>query len=230
MKLYHGTNVEFEWVDIDKCPPLRDFGQGFYTTKFKAHAEERAAEAVRRFQGRATVMAFEFDLEAVAVSNPELRIKRFDRVNEEWAQFVMYHRTRKDDDPPHNYDIVEGPVADDKMFRQFQLFKNKHIGLAKLIRELEYPREPTHQIAFCSECAIGLLLEYNEPPRFKIEHIITELSVALVSEKGYSTIDAQDIIYHSAVFEQLSDISTHLYLKPWQDIYAMIVSELGRGK
>jgi hypothetical protein len=227
MKLYHGTNVEFEWVDIDKCPPLRDFGQGFYTTKFKAHAEERAAEAVRRFQGKVSVMEFDFDLDAVAISNPELRIKRFDKVNEEWAQFVMYHRTRKNDDPPHDYDIVEGPVADDKMFRQFWLFKNNRIGLAKLVKEIEYRREPTHQIAFCSERAIELLLEYNEPPRFKIEHIVTELSVALVSEKGYSTIEAQDIIYHSAVFEQLSDTSTLLYLKPWTEIYEMLM-ELGK--
>ncbi|GHT44100.1 hypothetical protein AGMMS49965_19160 [Bacteroidia bacterium] len=43
MKLYHGTNLKFlKGVDLDKCPPDRDFGQGFYLTNIHKHAEERA--------------------------------------------------------------------------------------------------------------------------------------------------------------------------------------------
>lgn len=32
MKLYHGSNVEIDKVDLSKCMPNKDFGCGFYTT------------------------------------------------------------------------------------------------------------------------------------------------------------------------------------------------------
>ena len=30
MKLYHGSNMAFERVDLSVCRPNKDFGQGFY--------------------------------------------------------------------------------------------------------------------------------------------------------------------------------------------------------
>lgn len=32
MILYHGTNVEFDVIDLAKSKPNKDFGQGFYLT------------------------------------------------------------------------------------------------------------------------------------------------------------------------------------------------------
>lgn len=33
MILYHGTNIEIDEIDLDKCRPYKDFGKGFYTTE-----------------------------------------------------------------------------------------------------------------------------------------------------------------------------------------------------
>lgn len=30
MKLYHGTNMNFDRIDLKKSKPGKDFGQGFY--------------------------------------------------------------------------------------------------------------------------------------------------------------------------------------------------------
>ena len=30
MKLYHGTNIVFDKIDLQKSKPNKDFGQGFY--------------------------------------------------------------------------------------------------------------------------------------------------------------------------------------------------------
>ena len=30
MKLYHGTNVDFDEIDLSKSKPNKDFGKGFY--------------------------------------------------------------------------------------------------------------------------------------------------------------------------------------------------------
>ena len=32
MMLYHGTNVEFDKIDLLKSKPNKDFGRGFYLT------------------------------------------------------------------------------------------------------------------------------------------------------------------------------------------------------
>jgi hypothetical protein len=39
MIVYHGSYIEIEDVDLSKCEPHKDFGQGFYVTKNKKHAE-----------------------------------------------------------------------------------------------------------------------------------------------------------------------------------------------
>lgn len=38
MIVFHGSYTEFDTIDLSKCLPLRDFGQGFYVTKFYEQA------------------------------------------------------------------------------------------------------------------------------------------------------------------------------------------------
>jgi len=40
MKVYHGSYTEITEVDLSKCEKNKDFGQGFYVTKNRKHAEE----------------------------------------------------------------------------------------------------------------------------------------------------------------------------------------------
>ena len=32
MILYHGTNLDIDEIDLEKCAPFKDFGKGFYLT------------------------------------------------------------------------------------------------------------------------------------------------------------------------------------------------------
>jgi hypothetical protein len=226
MKLYHGTNMEFGSIDLGLCPPNRDFGRAFYTTSIKEHAIRRAEEIVRKSkEGKVTVHEYEFDFEEITKINAKLKLKRFDKVCPEWAQFVMFNRLRKEGEPQHEYDIVEGPVADDKMFRQFQLYADNRIKMNEFVYRIEF-REATHQIAFCTEEALDTLLDYNTPSRYKIEDIIAELSVKLMQDSNFSKIDAMTIVYNSGIFSQLADENSGLYLKPWQEIYDLLIIEL----
>jgi hypothetical protein len=36
MKLYHGTNVDFDEIDLTKSNKYKDFGQGFYLTDIRS--------------------------------------------------------------------------------------------------------------------------------------------------------------------------------------------------
>ncbi|MBO7203514.1 MAG: DUF3990 domain-containing protein [Bacteroidales bacterium] len=44
MILYHGTNVDFDVIDLIKSNKYKDFGQGFYLTDIRSQAEELATK------------------------------------------------------------------------------------------------------------------------------------------------------------------------------------------
>jgi hypothetical protein len=44
MIVYHRSYVEINEVDLSKCEDHRDFGRGFYVTKFRSQAEEWAGK------------------------------------------------------------------------------------------------------------------------------------------------------------------------------------------
>ncbi|MBR5550108.1 MAG: DUF3990 domain-containing protein, partial [Kiritimatiellae bacterium] len=61
MILYHGSNTKVEAVDLSRCRPNKDFGQGFYLTPDKSAAEKMALRTVRRFGGTPFLMTYDFD-------------------------------------------------------------------------------------------------------------------------------------------------------------------------
>ena len=79
----------------------------------------------------------------------------FRNVSEEWAEFILKNRTscgRR----LHDYDIVVGPVADDGVVYQLNLYMQRLITLDALVRELTY-KKINNQYFFGTEKAIGLL-------------------------------------------------------------------------
>ena len=56
MRLYHGTNIDFNVIDLTKSNKYKDFGQGFYLTDIRTQAAELAAndpdflEAIQLFR------------------------------------------------------------------------------------------------------------------------------------------------------------------------------------
>ena len=61
MRLYHGTNVDFDNIDLTKSRPNKDFGQGFYLSDNQWQAEELAAARVTLTGGEVVVLEYDFD-------------------------------------------------------------------------------------------------------------------------------------------------------------------------
>ena len=60
MKLYHGTNIVFDKIDLQKSKPNKDFGQGFYLSPDYDQALNMANIKTEQLQeGEPTVMEFE---------------------------------------------------------------------------------------------------------------------------------------------------------------------------
>lgn len=154
MILYHGTNIDFSEIDFKKCKPNKDFGRGFYLTDIKQQAVEMAIRRTKfEEKGSPIVQEYVFD-ESLLASN-ELKVKIFDGVSNDWAQFIVDNRKARGQ-KVHNYDIVVGPIADDGVVFQINLFMMDFITIEELVKRLEF-KKLNSQYFFGTEKAISKL-------------------------------------------------------------------------
>ncbi|GHT65071.1 hypothetical protein FACS189451_12780 [Bacteroidia bacterium] len=122
MKVYHGSDTLVSEIDLQKCKPNRDFGRGFYVTQLRSQAEEMAKRVTKYSKKTPVVTEYEFD--EYAYEDSDLKVLRFASYNEAWLDFVVLNRNADKRKQVHNYDIVEGNVADDRITRNITKYLN----------------------------------------------------------------------------------------------------------
>ena len=158
MKLYHGSDTLVPEPNLQKCKPFKDFGKGFYLSADYSQAQKMAEQKSSLSNGVNPPIVSNFYFDESALTDNFLKVKCFNSYTEEWAEFVLRNRDRKNKQPYHNYDIVYGPIADDRIVRQMRRFELGDITLAELMRELKYPKGITFQYYFGSEKALSKLM------------------------------------------------------------------------
>ena len=154
MILYHGTNLVFDAIDLEKSKPNKDFGKGFYLSADYDQAMAMGKIKVDQLEeGEPTVLAFEVD----ETQMEQLNILRFEEYSEEWAKFILLNRRNDKKQPAHDYDIVYGPIADDRVGVQLWKYETQSIDLPTLVRNLKHMKGITFQYFFGTEEAIDLL-------------------------------------------------------------------------
>lgn len=154
MILYHGTNMDFDTIDLSKSKPNKDFGRGFYLSADYDQAMAMAKVKVDQLEyGVPIVLAFEVDEKQIGLMN----VKYFYEYSEEWAQFILLNRRNDSPNAVHDYDIVYGPIADDRVGVQLWKYETQSIDLPTLVRNLQHMKGITFQYFFGTETAIKLL-------------------------------------------------------------------------
>jgi hypothetical protein len=223
MIVYHGSYIEIKQIDLSKCEPHRDFGQGFYVTKFKQHAEDWAKRK-SRFKHNGFVTEYEFYYSELV--NRNCKTKQFESYNEEWLDFVVLNRNDKNPIPAHDYDIVEGPVADDKVQNRIEDYLNGLMSKPDFLEELKW-HEETHQICFCTIASLQFLKQMDKGKMVsKFLHIGEPIVEKLVTDFNFNEEVAADKFFSSNTFSKLADTSTQLYEKNWTEIYQLLLNEL----
>ena len=142
MIIYHGSQQIVECPEIRISKYNKDFYFGFYCTMFK----EQAIKWATRYPMCGYISEYEY------TENPALKIKKFDVMTEEWLDFIAACRLGM----PHEYDIVEGPMANDTIFNYVQDFVDEKIT-REAFWELAKFKKPTHQISFHTANALSTL-------------------------------------------------------------------------
>lgn len=142
MLVYHGSSQIVETPEIRIAKYNKDFYFGFYCTIMREQAQRWAT----RFGTKGYINIYEY------VPNNELKMLKYDKMTEDWLDFIAACRNGK----AHDYDIVEGPMADDTIYNYVQGFiDGKYSRTA--FWELAKFKYPTHQISFHTVRALTTL-------------------------------------------------------------------------
>lgn len=131
MILYHGSLEIVEIPQIIKPTRTLDYGACFYTTTSYKQAEQWVQRHMSAQANTGYINIYELDENAMSETNTLW----FDEPTEEWIDFVMSNRILKDF--KHNYDLVYGPVANDRVYAAFALYENDLLDKEGLIKELK---------------------------------------------------------------------------------------------
>ena len=140
--VYHGGFEIIKEPEIRITKFNKDFYFGFYCTIM----EEQAKRWATRFGNVGYVNEYEYT-EIVG-----LDICKFDNMTEEWLDFIVACRLGK----KHDYDIVEGPIADDQIYNYIQGYIDGKYS-REAFWDLVKFKYPTHQISFHTKRALETL-------------------------------------------------------------------------
>jgi hypothetical protein len=216
--VFHGSDTKIEEIDLSKSEYFKDFGRGFYVTNIREQAYARAIDITRR-HGLNRPVITEFNYIETYPNTVGLNIKKFENVSKEWVEFIILNRNRRISHPAHVFDIVEGPIANDKMVIQIRLYELGRITIDNLIERLTY-REPTHQICFCTLASLyALEIVENKDFYSAIDEKTGYILERIIIDFNLNESEAIKFFYGSNFYEKLSDPNTLLWEKPWQQIY-----------
>ena len=156
MILYHGSMVSVEAPRILTRKDGRgaDFGAGFYTTS----SRDQAVRWIHVLQGKqekqTSGFVSSYSVPDNLLSLPELKTRVFRGASRVWLHFVRDNRTHPEVD--HLYDIVKGPVANDRVYSTLTLWEENFLDEAETIRRLK-TFTLVDQILFHTEKALSYL-------------------------------------------------------------------------
>ena len=145
VQILHGSTVQVPYPEIQIARFHKDFGDGFYCTVIEAQAYRWAV----RF-GVGYINYYNYN------PDPGLRILSFSRMTEAWLDFIADCRNGG----THEYDIVDGPMANDEVYNFVADFLSGAITRAAFWELVRF-RYPTHQICFHTEKALESLVFIN---------------------------------------------------------------------
>ena len=221
MQVYHGSYMEIFDIDLSKSQSNKDFGKGFYVTKFRKYTESWAMNISRRYDKKLFVTEFtlyERAFEEADTTSCDLTITT--RLG-----WILSYRDPAFTTNQHDYDLIEGPIADDKVQNRINDFLDGLITKNDFLNELKN-HEETHQICFSTINSLQLLkktdIKYSSYVVRISECVFKNLMIDLAIDEKQSA----DIFFTSKTFAALSEKSTELYKKSWQEIYSMLETEL----
>lgn len=164
--LFHGSNIAVPTPLVKIGREKVDFGQGFYLTKLRNQAGSWA-EVIAERKGRNTdpiLSSYSFDYDSVKSAG--YKIKVFETYNLEWLNYVV--DCRKGGEMQHQYDMVEGGIANDNVIDTVEDYENGIITADQALGQLKY-KKVNHQICILNQEIADKYLSFTSSEIVKTE-------------------------------------------------------------
>lgn len=154
IEVFHGSYIKVDEPDISFSRDTLDFGRGFYVTPLYDQAVRWALRWKRRHR-KAIVNRYIFHDELI--SGLGIKFRDFPAYDREWLHFVAANRAGKN---MNAFDVVQGGIANDKVFNTLELYFAKLIPEDEALDRLKFEK-PNRQICICRQDLIGRLLVFE---------------------------------------------------------------------
>ena len=156
MKVYHGSTGIIDSPLVNVGRRNLDFGQGFCVTDLKQQAISWATRPANQGEKK-FLNIYELDIENI---DPSIyRILHLNKYGREWLDFVVANR--KGQGAWKDYDLVEGGIANDRVFNTVELYATNLITAEEALQRLSY-HKPNNQICIINQEIIDQHLHFIE--------------------------------------------------------------------
>lgn len=156
MKVFHGSTVIVNAPLVGLGRRNLDFGRGFYVTDI---IEQAISWASRPFNvGKPQILnVYEFDKNSVLKNG--YQYKEFKAYDAEWLEFVV--ASRKGVPVWQDFDVIEGGIANDRVFNTIELYSQGLITMDVALQRLQY-EQPNNQICILNQMVVDNYLHFIE--------------------------------------------------------------------
>jgi len=153
MELYHGSDVIVEKPILLPQQRMLDFGSGFYTTTNRGQASDFAGKIMERREAEKGYVSV-YEVAPIETLKQELALLEFLSPDYDWLDFVFENRSGIYAGKP--YDIIYGPVANDRIYRTFVAYEDGIITKDETIERLKVI-DLYNQMTFSTDKALSFL-------------------------------------------------------------------------
>ena len=156
MEVFHGSTLIVDSPLVGVGRKDLDFGLGFYITDIRQQAIDWAQRPINNGKSQ-YLNCYELDKDNLVKES--YRYMKFDSYNDEWLDFVIGNR--HGEGLWKEYDLVEGGIANDRIFNTIELYDSGLITREEALNRLRYEK-PNNQICIIRQELVDRYLLFKE--------------------------------------------------------------------
>ncbi len=154
MIVYHGSTDIITNPLVNVGRSNLDFGKGFYVTVLEKQAVAWATRPANMGKKKHLNV---YELDVNGIEQEGYRSLRFKEYGQEWLDFVVANR--KGSQHWKEFDLIEGGIANDRVFNTVELYSARLITAEEALQRLRYYK-PNNQICIINQEIIDKHLRF----------------------------------------------------------------------
>lgn len=156
MRVFHGSTETVQYPLVNAGRRYLDFGQGFYLTDLMEQAISWATRPLNENKPQ-ILNIYELNMEGILLSG--YRYLCFKEYDDQWLDFVVSNR--RGELRWCEYDIIEGGIANDRVFNTIELYAAGLTPREEALERLKYEK-PNNQICILRQSIVDTFLKFVE--------------------------------------------------------------------